>query len=201
METSLKEQLKNELLLLYRESYFAKAQFILLYKTYNEILSNNSCIKYALHTVFDALEFSVLLKLTKIYDTDPDKQSITLLHIFNKVQCIKELNNNDEKIKKYVSKILEEIIDNKEIEKIKICRDKVVSHMDKKYPNGLLSLKAEELIDFKLLEKYSDYAYMTIKTLYELVYNEPLLDTKQFDILELECENINRKLDSAKKTI
>lgn len=153
-------------------------------------------MKYILHTIFDALEFSVLLKLTKIYDIDPDKQSITLLHIFNKVQSNKELNKNDKRIKKYVSAILKELHDNKEIEKIKVCRDKVVSHIDKKYPMGLLSLKQNEQIDFKLLEKYSNFAYKSLKQLYKFLYNETLLDTKQFEILELECENINKKLDN-----
>lgn len=201
MKKSLKEQFKDELWILYRESYFVKAQYILLDKTYKVMLSNRNNIKYALGTIFDALEFSVLLKLTKIYDPDPDKQSITLLHIFNKVQSCKELNNNDIKIKKYVSTVLKEINNNKEIEKIKICRDKVVSHTDKKYPKGLLSLKQDEQIDFELLKKYSNYAYKTLKELYELVYNETLLDTKQFEILELECEYISRNLDNSTETI
>lgn len=196
MKTSLKEQFKDELLILYREAYFVKAQYILLTRTYNAILSNDDSMKYILHTIFDALEFSVLLKLTKIYDIDPDKQSITLLHIFNKVQSNKELNKNDKRIKKYVSAILKELHDNKEIEKIKVCRDKVVSHIDKKYPMGLLSLKQNEQIDFKLLEKYSNFAYKSLKQLYKFLYNETLLDTKQFEILELECENINKKLDN-----
>lgn len=196
MKTSLKEQFKDELLILYREAYFVKAQYILLDKIYKVILSNNYYIKYTLGAIFDALEFSVLLKLTKIYDFDPDKQSITLLHILNKAQSCKELNNNDKKIKNYVSTVLKEINNNKEIERIKVCRDKVVSHMDKKYPKGLLSLKQDEQIDFELLKKYSNYAYETLKELYKFVYNETLLDTKQFDILELECESISRKLDN-----
>lgn len=195
MEMDLKEQLKEELLILYREAYFVKAQYILLDRTYNAILSNVDSIKYTLHTTFDAFEFSVLLKLTKIYDLDPDKQSITLSHVCNKVQCLKELNNNDPIIKKYVSKVLKEINDNNEIEKIKICRDKVVSHIDKKYPNGLLSLKRDEQIDFELLKKYTDYAYETLKEIYRLVYGEMLSDTKQFEILELECNYINKTLN------
>ena len=195
MEMDLKEQLKEELLILYREAYFVKAQYILLDRTYNAILSNVDSMKYTLHTTFDAFEFSVLLELTKIYDLDPDKQSITLSHVCNKVQCLKELNNNDPIIKKYVSKVLKEINDNNEIEKIKICRDKVVSHIDKKYPNWLLSLKRDEQIDFEFLKKYTDYAYETLKEIYRLVYGEMLSDTKQFEILELECNYINKTLN------
>lgn len=195
MEIDLKEQFKEELLILYRESYFVKAQYSMLNKTYNAILLNEDSIKYTLHTIFDALEFAVLLKLTKIYDLDPDKQSITLLHICNKLQSNKELNNNNSIIKEYVSKVLKRINNNnKEIKKIKVCRDKIVSHIDKKYPKGLLSLKQDEQITFKLLKEFSDYAYETIKELYKLVYGEILSDTKQFEIIEQECEYIYNKL-------
>ena len=36
MENILKEQLKDEIILLFREAYFAKAQYFLLYKIYEE---------------------------------------------------------------------------------------------------------------------------------------------------------------------
>ena len=196
MEKTLKEQLRDEMLLLYRESYFAKAQNILLSKMYTKILLNSeNNLKYLLATTFDAIEFSVLLKLTKIYDADKDRKSITLIHVLNKVQTNKKLNNNNDIIKRYTEEILKEL-DTKEneISKIKICRDKVVSHMDKKYPYGLLSLKVEEQINFELLEKYSDYAYNTIKRLYEIVFKEQLLDSKQFEILEKEYESIEKRL-------
>lgn len=196
MEKTLKEQLRDEMLLLYRESYFAKAQNILLSKMYTKILLNSeNNLKYLLATTFDAIEFSVLLKLTKIYDADKDRKSITLIHVLNKVQSNKELNNNNDIIKRYTEEILKEL-DTKEneISKIKICRDKVVSHMDKKYPYGLLSLKVDEQINFELLEKYSDYAYNTIKRLYEIVFKEQLLDSKQFEILEKEYESIEKRL-------
>lgn len=196
MEKTLKEQLRDEMLLLYRESYFAKAQNILLSKMYTKILLNSeNNLKYLLATTFDAIEFSVLLKLTKIYDADKDRKSITLIHVLNKVQSNKELNNNNDIIKRYTEEILKEL-DTKEneISKIKICRDKVVSHIDKKYPYGLLSLKVDEQINFELLEKYSDYAYNTIKRLYEIVFKEQLLDSKQFEILEKEYESIEKRL-------
>ena len=196
MEKTLKEQLRDEMLLLYRESYFAKAQNILLSEMYTKILLNSeNNLKYLLATTFDAIEFSVLLKLTKIYDADKDRKSITLIHVLNKVQSNKELNNNNDIIKRYTEEILKEL-DTKEneISKIKICRDKVVSHMDKKYPYGLLSLKVDEQINFELLEKYSDYAYNTIKRLYEIVFKEQLLDSKQFEILEKEYESIEKRL-------
>lgn len=196
MKKTLKEQLKDEILLLYRESYFAKAQYILLEHIYKEILANpQNSFQYLLSTSFDAMEFSVLLKLTKIYDIDPDKQSITLIHILNKVQSCKELNNNNEVIKKYTITILKDLKDKEdEINKIKICRDKVVSHIDKKYPKGLLSLKVDEQINFDILKKYSNYAYDILKRLYEIIYNEILLDTKQFDILELEYQSLVNKI-------
>lgn len=196
MENILKEQLKDEIILLFREAYFAKAQYFLLYKIYEEnILNNKNNPKYLFATTFDALEFSVLLKLTKIYDTDPRRQSITLIKILSKVQSNKELNNDNGVIKKYVDDILTELNNKKiEINKIKTCRDKVVSHMDKNYRLGLLSLKCNEQITFDLLKEYSDYAYNILKKLYELVYNEVLLDSKQFEILELEYETIHNKL-------
>lgn len=197
MENTLKEQLKDEIILLFREAYFAKSQYFLLDKIYKEILLNDeNSRKYLLATTFDALEFSILLKLTKIYDADPDKQSVTLVHLLNKVQCNKVLNKNDNVIKKYVKDVLNEFNDKKDdINKIKTCRDKVVSHMDKNYRFGLLSLKCNEQITFDLLKEYSDYAYNILKKLYELVYNEVLLlDSKQFEILELEYETIHNKL-------
>ena len=196
MENILKEQLKDEIILLFREAYFAKAQYFLLYKIYEEnLLNNKNNPKYLFATTFDALEFSVLLKLTKIYDTDPRRQSITLINILSKVQSNKELNNDNGVIKKYVDDILTELNNKKiEINKIKTCRDKVVSHMDKNYRLGLLSLKCNEQITFDLLKEYSDYAYNILKKLYELVYNEVLLDSKQFEILELEYETIHNKL-------
>ena len=196
MENILKEQLKDEIILLFREAYFAKAQYFLLYKIYEEnLLNNKNNPKYLFATTFDALEFSVLLKLTKIYDTDPRRQSITLIKILSKVQTNKELNNDNGVIKKYVDDILTELYNKKiEINKIKTCRDKVVSHMDKNYRLGLLSLKCNEQITFDLLKEYSDYAYNILKKLYELVYNEVLLDSKQFEILELEYETIHNKL-------
>lgn len=196
MENILKEQLKDEIILLFREAYFAKAQYFLLYKIYEEnLLNNKNNPKYLFATTFDALEFSVLLKLTKIYDTDPRRQSITLIKILSKVQSNKELNNDNGVIKKYVDDILTELNNKKiEINKIKTCRDKVVSHMDKNYRFGLLSLKCNEQITFDLLKEYSDYAYNILKKLYELVYNEVLLDSKQFEILELEYETIHNKL-------
>ena len=196
MENILKEQLKDEIILLFREAYFAKAQYFLLYKIYEEnLLNNKNNPKYLFATTFDALEFSVLLKLTKIYDTDPRRQSITLIKILSKVQSNKELNNDNGVIKKYVDDILTELNNKKiEINKIKTCRDKVVSHMDKNYRLGLLSLKCNEQITFDLLKESSDYAYNILKKLYELVYNEVLLDSKQFEILELEYETIHNKL-------
>lgn len=196
MENNFKEKFKSELWLLYREAYFAKSQYILFYDIYQLLLRNTS-YKYFFSTIFDSLEFSILLKLTKIYDEDPDKQSITLLHIINKIQSNKVLNKDDSLIKNYLSEVTEKLKNNKgEITKIKTCRDKVVSHMDKKYPKGLLSLKPDEIINFDLLKKYSYYAYDTLKNIYELVYNEELSDTKQLEILKLEYENIIKKIEN-----
>lgn len=194
MENNFKEKFKSELWLLYREAYFAKSQYILFHDLYQLLLSNTS-YRYFFLTIFDSLEFSILLKLTKIYDEDPDKQSITLLHIINKIQSNKVLNKDDSLIKNYLSEVIEKLKNNEEeIAKIKICRDKVVSHMDKKYPKGLLSLKPDETINFDLLKKYSYYAHDTLKKIYELVYNEELLDSNQFKILELEYKEIIKKI-------
>ena len=194
MENNFKEKFKSELWLLYREAYFAKSQYILFHDLYQLLLSKTS-YRYFFLTIFDSLEFSILLKLTKIYDEDPDKQSITLLHIINKIQSNKVLNKDDSLIKNYLSEVIEKLKNNEEeIAKIKICRDKVVSHMDKKYPKGLLSLKPDETINFDLLKKYSYYAHDTLKKIYELVYNEELLDSNQFKILELEYKEIIKKI-------
>ena len=194
MENTLKEQLKDEILLLLREAYFAKSQYFLLDKIYKDIVLNNeSSYQHLLTTIFDAIEFSVLLKLTKIYDRD--SKSIALIRVFRKVYSNNDLNNNNNMTIKFTENILKEL-NNKEVEinKIKNCRDKVVSHMDKEYPYGLLSLKSNEQINFDLLKEYSDYAYDILKKLYELVYNEDLLDSKHFELLELEYENIYNKL-------
>lgn len=195
MDNELREKFKQEITYLFKEAYLAKAQYVVLNNVFEEYLKGCKEYQYLIVTIFDALEFSILSKLTKIYDDDLDKQSITILHVFNKVQCCKLLNEDNNAIKEFVLKIIKEIEEkNVDISKIKNCRDKVVAHIDKKYPKGLLSMKPEEQLNFDLLREYSEYAYEKIKKLYELIYGNELFDTKQFEILEKEYESISNRL-------
>lgn len=192
------EKFKQEIIILYREAYFAKSQYIILMKVYKKILNNQEekC-KYLLSSIFDALEYSVLLKLTKIFDKDESSESITLYTLLHKVQSCSELNNKDEKIKKFTQKELENL-DNrkKDINDLKVYRDKNVSHLDKKYPRGLSSIPVENLINFEKIEEYTDLAYNNIKELYEKVLHEVILDDKQFEIIDIEYNYIEKIINN-----
>lgn len=192
------EKFKQEITILYREAYFAKSQYIILMKVYKKILNNQEekC-KYLLSSIFDALEYSVLLKLTKIFDKDESSESITLYTLLHKVQSCSELNNKDEKIKKFTQKELENL-DNrkKDINDLKVYRDKNVSHLDKKYPRGLSSIPVENLINFEKIEEYTDLAYNNIKELYEKVLHEVILDDKQFEIIDIEYNYIEKIINN-----
>ena len=90
-----KIKLKEKLELLFREIYFAKSQYIVFdlmckdfskYENYKEINI----------TIIDALEYSILSKLTKIYDIDTD--SITLYTILNIIECDSAINNKNQNL-------------------------------------------------------------------------------------------------------
>ena len=72
------------------------------------------------------------------------------------------------------------------LEKLKTMRDKNIAHLDKGYPNGLKSLKFNEIINLKELENLINFAYNLIKDLLEKLYKIKILENKKFDIIKLQ---------------
>lgn len=187
---------KEELEILYREIYLAKCQYIIFEKLYDNLLNNNPNDKLLITKkgIFDAVEYSVLLKLAKIYDIDKSRQSITLYHMLNKIQCEKELNKNDEKIKKYVKEKLENLQNDEIIRNIKVFRDKNIAHLDKDYKIGLKGIHKECDLTFNDIKILLNKAYEIIKILFKLVLSIDYGNDKDFEILQLEMEYCDKEL-------
>ena len=181
-----KTKLKEKLELLYREIYFAKSQYIvfeLICKDFSKY-ENYSEINIA---IIDALEYSIFSKLTKIYDKN--KNSITLYTILSTIDCDSTINNNNPNLIKFAFDNKQKIDDMKCLEKLKTMRDKNIAHLDKGYPNGLKSLKFNEIINLKELENLINFAYNLIKDLLEKLYKIKILENKKFDIIKLQYNN------------
>lgn len=181
-----KIKLKEKLELLFREIYFAKSQYIVFdlmckdfskYENYKEINI----------TIIDALEYSVLSKLTKIYDIDTD--SITLYTILNIIECDSAINNKNQNLIKYVMDIKKKIDGMDCVDKLKTMRDKNIAHLDKKYPNGLKNLKFDEIINLNELENLIEFAYKLTKELYRRIYQAEIFEDEKFDIIKLQYNN------------
>lgn len=181
-----KIKLKEKLELLFREIYFAKSQYIVFdlmckdfskYENYKEINI----------TIIDALEYSILSKLTKIYDIDTD--SITLYTILNIIECDSAINNKNQNLIKYVMDIKKKIDGMDCVDKLKTMRDKNIAHLDKKYPNGLKNLKFDEIINLNELENLIEFAYKLTKELYRRIYQAEIFEDEKFDIIKLQYNN------------
>lgn len=194
MNSEIYEKTKEELKILYREIYLAKSQYIIFLNLYNDLLRLNSSDKliYTKKAVFDALEYSVFLKLSKIYDEDKTAQSITLYNILNRIQCNRELNKLNKRIIKYVEKNLEKI--KEKGSKIKFFRDKNIAHLDKKYKIGLKGLHQDCPLTLDDLEELINIAYNIIKSLLKLVFSEDYGNDKDFEFIQLECEKCKNEL-------
>lgn len=198
MNKNIFKDTKEELEILYREIYLAKCQYIIFEKLYDNLLniSPNDKLLITKKGIFDAVEYSVLLKLAKIYDIDKSRQSITLYNMLNKIQCEKELNKNDEKIKKYVKEKLENLQNDESIDNIKVFRDKNIAHLDKNYKIGLKGIHKECDLTFNDIRILLNEAYDIIKMLFKLVLSIDYENDKDFKILQLEIEYCEKELYS-----
>lgn len=198
MNKNIFKDTKEELEILYREIYLAKCQYIIFEKLYDNLLniSPNDKLLITKKGIFDAVEYSVILKLAKIYDIDKSRQSITLYNMLNKIQCEKELNKNDEKIKKYVKEKLENLQNDESIDNIKVFRDKNIAHLDKNYKIGLKGIHKECDLTFNDIRILLNEAYDIIKMLFKLVLSIDYENDKDFKILQLEIEYCEKELYS-----
>lgn len=181
-----KIKLKEKLELIYREIYFAKSQYIvfdLMYKDFSKY-ENYKEIDIA---IIDALEYSIFSKLTKIYDKNIN--SITLCNILSMIYCDSTINNKDHDLIKYALDNKQKIEEMECLGKLKIMRDKNIAHLDKGYPNGLKSLKFDEIINLNELENLIEFAYKLTKEMYRRIYHEEIFEDKKFDILRLQYNN------------
>lgn len=181
-----KIKLKEKLELIYREIYFAKSQYIVFdlmckdfskYENYKEINI----------TIIDALEYSILSKLTKIYDIDTS--SITLYTLLNIIESDPTINEKKQDLIKYVQETKKKIDEKDCVNKLKTMRDKNIAHLDKKYPKGLKSLEFDEKINLNELEDLIDFAYNITKDLLKKLYKTEILENKKFEIIELQYNN------------
>ena len=185
-----KIKLKEKLELIYREIYFAKSQYIvfdLMYKDFSKY-ENYKEIDIA---IIDALEYSIFSKLTKIYDKNIN--SITLYNILNMIYCDSTINNNNQELIKYALDNKQKIEKMKCLVKLKIMRDKNIAHLDKGYPNGLKSLKFDEIINLNELENLIDCAYNITRELYKKIYNIEINENEKIDIIKLQYNNIIKR--------
>ena len=196
MDNAVFDKTKDELSLLYREIYLAKSQYVVFENIYNNLLnsSENDKLIHTKKSVFDALEYSILLKLAKIYDIDDSGQSLTLHKILNKIQCTKILNKDNEKIKHYVQEKLNILIDDELVKKIKFFRDKNVAHLDKTYKIGLKGMHKDCPLTLNDIKTLLENAYDIIKTLLKSVFSTDYGSDKIFEIIQLECESCEKEL-------
>lgn len=184
------ESIRERFELLYREIFFAKEQYFI----FNDICMNGYSEKYKVYNIciFDALEYSILMKLAKIYDNDNNNDSVTLYYMLNAIQCNKKLNNNDPIIIKFAENKLKELENMNSLDKLKTLRDKNIAHLDKRYPEGMKSINKKSVFPYNDLELLINFADNLIKNVFHLVYKETLLDDSKIKVLELEYNAIKK---------
>lgn len=184
------ESIRERFELLYREIFFAKEQYFI----FNDVCMNGYSEKYKVYNIciVDALEYSLLMKLAKIYDNDNNNDSVTLYYMLNAIQCNKKLNNNDPIIIKFAENKLKELENMNSLDKLKTLRDKNIAHLDKRYPEGMKSINKKNVFPYNDLETLINFAVDLIKNIFHLVYKEEILDDSQFKVLELEYNEIKK---------
>lgn len=190
------ENIKKRFRLLYKECYYAKQEFFLvkkLLKTYN-IESNYGEI---IVTIYDGLLTSIFMKMAKVYDKSSKNDSITVYYMLNTIFSNKEFNKKDKYIIKYVKDIQEELVDNDVISKLKIIRDKVQAHLDKKYKDGMKSISEEDNMKFLELEDLVNNTYKIVKRCMEIIECCDILRDNT-DILELQYDGIIKAVEKIK---
>lgn len=188
------ESIKERFELLYREVFFAKEQFIIL----DDIYYNGVIEEYENYDIciFDALEYSILMKLAKIYDNDDRDDSVTLYYMLNTLQSNAKLNKKDSTIIKFAQDKLKELLNINSLDKLKRIRDKNVAHLDKQFPKGIKSIKYPYELSYKELKELLNFALDVIKKVFYLVYKEQILDDSMFKKLEFENRLIrNMKME------
>lgn len=184
------ESIRERFELLYREIFFAKEQYYI----FNDICMNGYSEKYKVYNIciLDALEYSLLMKLAKIYDDDNNNDSITLYYMLNAIQCNKKLNKNDPIIIKFAENKLNELKDMDSLNKLKTLRDKNIAHLDKRYSEGMKSINKKNIFPYNDLELLINFADTLIKNVFHLVYKETLLDDSKLKVLEREYNTLKK---------
>ena len=152
------ESIKERFELLYREVFFAKEQFIIL----DDIYYNGVIEEYENYDIciFDALEYSILMKLAKIYDNDDRDDSVTLYYMLNTLQSNAKLNKKDSTIIKFAQDKLKELLNINSLDKLKRIRDKNVAHLDKQFPKGIKSIKYPYELSYKELKELLNFVLL-----------------------------------------
>ena len=185
-----KESIRERFELLYREVFFAKEQYFI----FNDICMNGYSEKYKNYNIciFDALEYSILMKLAKIYDNDNNNDSITLYYMLKTVQCNKEINKNNSIIKKFAQDNLQKLDDMNSLNGLKILRDKNVAHLDKHYSEGMKSINKANVFPYNDLETLIEFAVNLVKEAFHLIYKETIFDDSKFKQLEIDYKAIRK---------
>lgn len=183
------DKLKKRIDLLYREIFFAKSQYLLFDRMCMDFSKMPKYKEYYC-SVIDGLQYSLFMKLAKIYDNDFNNDSITVFYMLNCVQCNKLLNKKNSEIIKYAKSELEKLENMKALDKLKTLRDKNVAHLDKSYDLGIKSFKADEIPAYNEIPILLDYAHNIIIEIYKLVFGEQIEDSKKFEMVELQYNSI-----------
>ena len=183
--------IEKELTLLYWELYFAKHQYYIFDRLYKDLLNTdtNDNLYYVKISTFDALEYSILLKLTKVYDKD--NQSVTLYNILSKIQSNPAINKKDKTITEFCENKLETLSQNNSISTLKYYRDKNISHLDKHHLDGLKNMGKENIFKYEEIIKLIDFTFDTINELFHL-FNINISDNKCFELLSLELDSLDK---------
>lgn len=192
-ETQIKkceiDNFKKRVDLLYREIFFAKSQYILFDRMCMDFSKMPNYKEYYC-SIIDGLQYSLFMKLAKIYDNDFKNDSITVFYMLKCVQCNKFLNKKNSEIIKYVETELEKLENMKVLDRLKTLRDKNVAHLDKLYDLGIKSFKANEVPTYNEIPILLDYAHNIITKIYKLVFGVQITDSKKFEVIELQYNSI-----------
>ena len=163
MEQKIK-QLEQKLNSIYKEIYFARIQWDLFCELYNKQEEHN----YIWGAMIDAMEYSALIKLSKVYEKRNDTNN--LIKLLNDIKSLGIIDNNN--LLNKVEEIKKKITENDSVGKLIKQRNKRIAHIDIKYiwpkylnPNsGFLSIKEVPIL--------LDNAITIITDLYKIVFDK-----------------------------
>lgn len=197
---NLKEKLKTKLDLLYQELLSAEVNNNLtkeLFFVYDNFKEYNMVFNYTIH----AYQSSTILALFKIYDIDQHNESITLKHILNSIFSKKEINDNNNEMKKYVDEKLKELNSSQINEKLNIMRNKYYAHLDKKYEKGMQSFSKEEMITFQEVNDLINNAKKIIKDIYFYIYGLKYNDNNLIETIKIQIDSIIDNMNKGRNII